>query len=214
MYLHVFLQMEILEKEEQRQIDNMENAFDHWGIEQDKKSTSPTAKKKSLSGETTRKPPVDVKSKFSKFRLNFQNSEQSVASQRQSFTPPPLSSSDRADGINQAMQRTFSDQGGTSFEIPARPSSDSQRMRPFPGVATSTTAAPAEQGGSIKDTFPGSASQRSRAPPSIKGKGLSRGSKMGPGIMVRQPATLSGSSGTGEDSKKKAWEGWEENPHL
>ena len=217
-------QMETLEKEEQRQVGHVQIALNRWSSEQDKKAAASGTKKKN-SGRPLGKPPVDPKSKLSRFRSNFQssNSEASAAKavQRQSVTPPPSSSPSKP-GLapTKAIVRTLSDHGGQSFSLLERPSSDSQRERPSLGGDLS---APRD-----KDTFPGSTTQRSRptsdtsktrpgnTPAPAGGQaggasanpqpGMSVFGKKGPRVAARDLAKLPGHKISPEESKKQAWD--------
>ncbi|XP_076458276.1 polycystin-1-like [Babylonia areolata] len=200
--------VEGLDKEEQRQVGRVQIACNRMSSKQGRKAGA----KKDPQG----KPPVNPKSKLSRFRLNFQNSHKDQSSEvggaRQVFTPPPTSSRD-VEGPSNIMMRTFSDQGARSFGLPERPASESQKVRP---------SAPGSQAG-VKDTFPGSASQRSQPSGSNARTraGVSAGSsagqkgavssastsgtvRRGPGIPAKGSASQSAAA---DNSKKKAWEG-------
>ncbi|XP_070182767.1 polycystin-1-like [Littorina saxatilis] len=183
--------MEVLEKEEQRQVGRVQIACNRWSSEEDNQ-TSLSQKKK--GGVTARKPPLDPKSRVSRFKSNFEEQSSPKVVQRQSLTPPAFSSPNRPGAAvpKKPMVRTLSDQGAKSFGMTDRP--DTQKVQPAPDAAgnsgtpvtavrpgsespmvrsssdvpispsrndTKQPAVTSEASGDT-DAFPGSSSQRSR----------------------------------------------------
>ena len=214
--------METLEREEQRQFGHVQIAINRWSSQQDKKAAASGSQKKSR-GQPRGKPPVDPKSKLSRFRSNFQSSSSSEApaakgAQRQSVTPPPCSGPGLEEG--KAMVRALSDHSAPSSGLPNRPASDGQRERPVVGLDPPTPA--------NRDAFPGSTTQRSRPTsdtaktragnnPASTAGGNGGGStsahrtvpgigKRGSRVAARDLAKLPGYQASSDDSKKQAWD--------
>ncbi|KAK7464596.1 hypothetical protein BaRGS_00037835 [Batillaria attramentaria] len=166
------LQVELIEKEEQRQVKRVETAMDRWNS-----SRKPPQKKRphlKKNAGPTGKPPVDPKSKFSRFRSNFQTSNavgdqatKPTAPAQQDKTdstvseettkpavpalavkmgPPSISLASRPTAGQKVQDRPASDQGARATAAPARPASDGQKVRPSPAGTSSGDSLPLASG--------------------------------------------------------------------